>query len=182
MVETQGILQDVYDPAARALRVVFHDALYAYAHDMGGGALLAENAQDVGWPRRTLAMDAVDRVKGVWAIPVGWNTVAFRFGWSPAVATAGNVKFALEYTLFFPFAANDVDLAPVTTISIPAINSPGIANRFVYQIPTETDDIVIGEGAFGSKPFMMWSLERDGITDTLAGGVDIEVATLSRIN
>lgn len=183
MSDMQGLLQSVYDEAAKALRVTAHDALYAFAPDMVGGTLVDEAAQDVGLPRRTLAPDVVSRVKGVWPIHVGWSTVAFRFGWSP-VLSDGNVKFGLEYALYFPFAGSNVDTLAVTTISIPAITIGGAigVNVFTYSVPIETEAIAIGEGAFGSKPFMMWSLERDGVTDTSTGGIDINSCTLSRIN
>lgn len=181
MAEMQGILQDVHDPVARALRVVFHDALYAFAPDTVGGTLVDEAAQDVGFPRRGLAADVVSRIKGVFPIPVGWNTVAFRFGWSPTVAT-NNFKFGLEYALYYPFAGQNVDTLAVTTISIPSIVEATGANIFRYQVPTETAAIATADGAFGSKPFMVWSLERDGVTDTNTGLAEIEGCTLSRIN
>lgn len=161
-----------------------HDALYAYAQDLNGtGALTPETAQDVGMPRWPMAATGTSRVKWVWAIPAAWNTVALRWAWAKEAAGSGNVKWQLAYRMVFPFTGEDVDASAVTTVSFAAAAVSGTTFGLQYQIQAELENLSVGEGAFGSKPFMLCSLSRlaDDGTDTYTGVVSTLLATLTRV-
>lgn len=160
-----------------------HDALYALKQDMeSSGAAVTEAAQDVGFPRWSLADAATNRVKWQWAIPAEWDQVAVRFGWNKEAAGSGNVVWQFAYRLVYPFSGEDVDASAVTTIALGAKAVSGTTFGFQYEIPNETQAINVADGAFGSKPFMLCSLSRLGADagDTYAGAVAVTLATLTR--
>lgn len=162
-----------------------HDALYAYAVDMQTtGTPVPESAQDVGFPRISMADAATHRVKWAWAIPAAWNTVAFRWAWCKEAAGSGNVKWQFAYRMVFPFTGEDVDQGAVTTVTMAAKAVSGTTFGLQYEIPSETQALSVGEGAFGSKPFMLCSLSRIGAdgTDNYAAAVAFILATLTRID
>lgn len=159
-----------------------HDALYAYAADMqSNGTLVPESAQDVGVPRWSLADAATQRVKWLWAIPVGWSSIAVRFGWDNESAASGNVVFQFAYRQIY-LGETDVDGGAVTTVAIPAITALA-QNRFLYSTPTEIANISTPNGGLGDKPFIQCSLARLGAdgNDTLAGAAAVFVATATRV-
>lgn len=161
-----------------------HDALYAWATDMqSSGTLVPESAQDVGFPRWSLADAATQRVKWTWAIGAEWDSVAMRFGWNKEAAGSGNVKWQFAYRLVYPFSGEDVDASAVTTLDLGAIAVSGTTFGFQYEIPASTQALAAADGAFGSKPFMLCSLSRIGAdaADTYAGAVAVSLATLTRI-
>jgi len=159
-----------------------HDALYAYPSDMvSSGTLIPESAQDVGLPRWSLPDGSTTLVKWVWAIPVGWNTVAARWGWNKEAATSGNVDWSFAYRLVYPFVLGDVDVGAVTTVSLGSIAVSGTQYGFQYELPAAIAAIAVADGAFGSKPFMQCALIRAGLADTYNGAVGVSLATLTRI-
>jgi hypothetical protein len=160
-----------------------HDALYVFASDMtsNGTAVDMDGAASQGMPRWSLADGATQRVKWTFEIPAEWDTVAFRFYWAKVSAGAQAVTFAFRYHLFYPFAVDDLDTGAMTEIALAGTGtSMSVANRPAYEIPTATSAIAIADGAFGSKPFMLCELERDGTGDAYAGAVTIAGATLTR--
>jgi hypothetical protein len=162
-----------------------HDALYAYAVDMQhNGTLVPESAQDVGFPRISLADAATQRVKWAWAIPAAWNSVAVRFGWCKEAAGSGNVKWQFAYRLVYPFTGEDVDASAVTTVDLGAIAVSGTTFGLQYEIPAAIQALATADGAFGSKPFLLCSLSRLGAdgTDNYAAAVAVLLATCTRIS
>lgn len=155
-----------------------HDALYAYPTNMEhNGTYIPGNGADIGTPRITLADAATQRVKWMWAVPVGWDAVAVRWGAVNENVATGNVKYQFAYKLIY-IGEGNVDGA-VTTISIAAQTSAGQFD-FNYLLPTEVSAIPTPD-VFG-KPFILCSLARLGAdaADTLAGGVSICLATATR--
>ena len=158
-----------------------HDALYVYAATMkSNGTEVPESAQDVGLPRWSLADGATQRVKWVFEIPAEWDQVAVRFGWNKENTGSGNVNWSFAYRLVYPFVADNVDAGAVTTVSLGSIAVPSTQFAFQYEIPAAISAIATADGAFGSKPFMLCSLSRDGAADTYAGAVAVSLATLTR--
>lgn len=161
-----------------------HDALYTYPADMQtNGTLISGNGTDTNLPRVTLADAATQRVKGVWAIPVGWKAMAVRYGWVNEVATAGNVKFQFTYD-YIHLGEGDVTGAVTATVTFGARTAGGQFDWNYETAITELATIPVVLGAFGDSPFMMWSLSRLGAdgTDTLAGGASIGVVTATRVD
>lgn len=159
-----------------------HDALYAFAADFSSsGTEVPESAQDVGVHRWSLADAATQRVKWSWAIPVGWNNVAVRWGWDNESAGAGNVVFQFAYKLL-NLGEGDIDAGAVTTIAVPAVAAAGQFD-LNYSTPTETANIAVPAGGLGDKPFMQCALSRLGSdgNDTLAGAVAVFVTTATRV-
>jgi hypothetical protein len=161
-----------------------HDALYAWPNDMqSNGTLVPASATDAGLPRWSLADAATQRVKWTWAIPVGWNSIAVRWGWDNESAGAGNVKFQFSYRHIYAFQELDVNAGSVTDITIPAITALGQYDS-AYSTPTETAAIATPSGGLGDKPFMQCSLTRLGSdgTDNLGGAAAVYVATATRVS
>lgn len=160
-----------------------HDALYAFAPDFSSnGTEVPESAQDVGVHRWSLADAATQRVKWTWAVPVGWSTIAVRFGWCNESAASGNVVFQLAYRQIF-LGETDIDAGAVTTVAIPAITAAG-QFAFNYSTPAATAAIATPSGGFGDKPFIQCALSRLGAdgNDTLAGAVAVFVTTATRVS
>jgi hypothetical protein len=159
-----------------------HDALYAYAPDMrSNGTDVPESAQDVGVPRWSLADAATQRVKWLWAIPVGWSGVAVRFGWGNESANSGNVVWQFSYRLIY-LGEGDIDAGATTDIAVGAITALGQYD-FNYSTPASLANISTASGGLGDKPFMQCSLSRLGgdAADTLSGAVAVFVTTATRV-
>lgn len=160
-----------------------HDALYAYPTDMlSNGTLVPESAQDVGVPRWSLADAATQRVKWSWAIPVGWNTIAIRWGYDNEVGGAGNIVWQLSYQQVV-FGTANIDVGAVTDIAVGPIAASAVQYTFNYALPTSTASIAVPAGGLGDKPVIMCSLSRLGAdgADTLAGAAAVTLATATRI-
>lgn len=161
-----------------------HDALYILAPNMeSDGTYIPAGAADAHFARWSLADGATQRVKFMFPVQLGWESAAFKWGWSGEAAVAGNVKWELAYRQIYPLLAPDLNDSTFTTIDIPAI-AAGSQHQMVYSFPTETQSIATpSDGFLGSKPWMMCSLKRTGGagTDNYAGAVSVNSVTLTRI-
>lgn len=154
-----------------------HDALYSYpASWQTNGTPVASAGDDDTLPRVTL--DVGQRIKFVWAIPVGWDAVAVRWASIREIATTGTVAWQLAYKLIY-LTTNDVDAAG-TDIAVPA-GSVGGQFAFAYNTPAETAAIATPTGVFSDKPFMEVSLSRTGGT-LGAGGISVPLVTATRVD
>lgn len=157
--------------------ITTHDALYRWTADFEhNGTPIPMSATNPGVPRIGLA--AGQRVKAVYEIPPGWETVAFRWGWTNESAGAGNVTWSLHYRLVRIGLETDLNTGAVTTIAVPAITAPG---QFVltYSNPalTAAIDLLPGSAPFGQ--FLLATLERTG--GTLVGQAGVMVNTVTRV-
>lgn len=160
-----------------------HDALYAFHNDMvSSGTDVPESAQDLGLPRWSLPDAATNRVKWVWAIPVGWNTIAVRWGWDNESASAGNVTWQLSYRQIV-LGEGDVDAGVMTDIAVGPLAATGQFD-FNYATPASTAAIAVPAGGLGDKPTVQFSLSRLGAdgADTLAAAVGVLLATATRVS
>jgi hypothetical protein len=160
-----------------------HDALYAYHNDMvSSGTDVPESAQDVGFPRWSLADAATQRVKWAWAIPVGWNSIAVRWGWDNESAGAGNVVWQLSHRQVV-LGEVDVDAGAMTDIAVGPLTAGGQFD-LAYATPASTSAIAIVNGGFGDKPTVLFSLSRLGAdgADTLAGAAAVMFTTATRVS
>lgn len=160
-----------------------HDALYAWPADMQtNGALVTASGTDPGVPRVSLADAATQRCKWIWQLPLGWETAAFRWGWSNESAAAGNVVWQLAYRLVRIGLEGDVNAGAVTTIAIPAIAAPA-QHDLEYSLPSVTQAIDLATGAAPFGQFLLVSLARLGAdaSDTLAGAASLIVGTITRV-
>lgn len=154
-----------------------------FATDLqSNGTLVPENAQDVGFPRWSLADAATQRVKWAVQIPPHWDAVGLSWVWDNEAAGAGNVVWQFAYRLLY-FGEGDVDAGAMTTIAIGPIAA---ANQFDLSIsgPSPVAAIPTPSGAlFGEKPFMVCSLSRLGAdgADSLVGAVAVLSTGLGRV-
>lgn len=158
------------------------EPLYAFKRNMeSNGTDIPESAQDVGYPRWSLADAAVQRVKWQWAVPVGWDSMAIRFGWTNEAAAAAGVNWSFTYKLIY-LGEGDVDAGAVTTVSLGTITAPAQFD-FKYESPSQIAEVLTPSGAiFGEKPFMQCTLVRDGVADAHAGAVSVALATGTRMS
>lgn len=159
-----------------------HDALYRYAPEMqSNGTLVAADAADTGVPRWSLADAATQRVKWTWEIPVGWDSIAVRFGWCNESSNSGNVVFQFSYRHIY-LGETNLNSGSVTTIAIPAAAA---LSQYVFNYFTgsATASVATPSGGFGDKPFMQCAITRLGSdgSDTLSGAAAVFVATATRV-
>jgi hypothetical protein len=159
-----------------------HDALYAYPADFQtDGTLVANSGADTGLPRVALANDDTQRVKWVWAIPVGWQALALR--WASITSATGNVVWQFAYRYFDLAEAGSVDGAVDDTIAIGAV-SAGSVDAWKYNLPAAVAEIPVNLGLLGDSPFMLCSLSRLGsdASDTVGDDVAVGVVTATRVD
>lgn len=132
--ETQGILQQAYDPVTKALRVTSAgDTLLVHAGEMSLGTGPARvNTNGV----TRVLLDGAGATESVFfsvAVPTSWATLAIGLYWSNEGAGAGNVRWQIS-TKVLVNADLITEAATVTpsTISAPAQNavkrSDGVQN------------------------------------------------------
>jgi hypothetical protein len=144
------------------------------------GTLITANGTDANLPRITLADAVTQRVKWVWAIPPRWSAIALRFAHINEVATAGNIRFQLDFKNIH-LGNGDVTGAVDFTFAF-TVTALGQFDWGYGLSPATLETIPITLGGLGDAPFMLFSLSRIGGAgaDTLAGGVSIGVVTATR--
>lgn len=158
-----------------------HDAEYAIdARAMeSNGTLLGTAATEQGMPRWGLA--AGQRVKGAFKIDNGWDAVTIRFLGCNESAIAGTATFTFNYSLLYVTGTSLEDAGTdIAGISVSATSSQfaGQYNTPALLASIDTPDMFIGQIPFG-KPFMRWSLTRDG--GSLAAQYSIAGVTATRV-
>lgn len=185
LVDEDGILQPltVQSITARSTVLSGHDALYSWPQDWAtDGTPALGGAADTGLPRVNLGDAATSRVKWQWAIPVGWNSIAIRLGWTKEGAGNGNVRFQLAYRAFTLVEAGTVDSAVDNSIAF-TLAAPTTQFAWTYSTPTEIASIATPTGpVFADAPLMMFSLSRLGAdgADTQVGAISPALVTATR--
>ena len=172
MPEEQGILQSVYDPDQRALRVVASNDSIQYGADvMNGSAGYVLNAADAVPNRWAFDAAVVERVKFLFVPPLTWRAFTIALMVVNDGAGAGNITW--RYKHLPVVLGTDPSTAPTLVSTLThAAPTASLAGAFHGAFP---NTVTIVNGGFGEVPEYFVTIDRfaSDASDTLANDASI---------